>query len=315
MDAHLLFSVITCVGHLAFAVLIWWRRGKSPLAVPLALLFLDTFAWTFADLAHSLFQSREWHRVDRFFSSFMPVLALQVVVVFVGKARSLRRPLRWGLAASLALALSGALSIGAASSLVSGLWWKLLLSAGGVSMLASIWLLLTHRKRSADPEERQRTELILLAVAFGTLIGTTDLWFNEVRFAMPRLSNLGTLIALGLVATATMRLRLLGREVPAMLGIYAIFAGALGVIAYLAALRFLDRNTALVVLAGVTALVVGVATVREFGRATAVTRERVQRLASLGRFSDQLAHDLRNPLAALKGALQFLVVEHEKGRS
>src|SRR6185369_9547469 len=41
----------------------------------------------------------------------------------------------------------------------------------------------------------------------------------------------------------------------------------------------------------------------------------VEKLVALGRFSEQLAHDLRNPLAALKGAIQFLLVEREKGRS
>jgi signal transduction histidine kinase len=41
----------------------------------------------------------------------------------------------------------------------------------------------------------------------------------------------------------------------------------------------------------------------------------VQRLAGLGRLAEQLAHDLKNPLAALKGGLQFLAVELQQGRS
>jgi two-component system sensor histidine kinase HydH len=45
-----------------------------------------------------------------------------------------------------------------------------------------------------------------------------------------------------------------------------------------------------------------------------VARERVRRLATLGRFSEQLAHDIRNPLAALKGAVQFLATERAEGR-
>jgi two-component system sensor histidine kinase HydH len=35
----------------------------------------------------------------------------------------------------------------------------------------------------------------------------------------------------------------------------------------------------------------------------------------MGRFSAQMAHDLKNPLAALKGALQFLAEEVSRGRS
>jgi two-component system, NtrC family, sensor histidine kinase HydH len=315
MDAHFVLSIIACIGHLAFAALIWWRRGRSPLATPLVLLFLDAFAWLFADLAHSASSSHEWHRVDRFFSSFMPILALQVVVTFVGRARSLRGAMRLGYVLSALLALGGALSIGFVPAPLSELWWKVLLLAGAVAMLVCVTLLLAHRRRSIDRDERARSELILWAVAFGTLLGSTDLWFDEVDFDMPRFGNLGMLLALGLVATDTLRLRLLGREVPPLLGFYAIVVGTLGVIAYFAALRFLARGAALWVLAAVTMLVVGVAMVREFGRAAAVTRERTRRLTLLGRFSDQLAHDLRNPLSALKGALQFLTVEKEQGRS
>jgi two-component system, NtrC family, sensor histidine kinase HydH len=49
--------------------------------------------------------------------------------------------------------------------------------------------------------------------------------------------------------------------------------------------------------------------------APATAAERLEKLVSLGRFSEQLAHDLKNPLAALKGSVQFLLVEHEQGRS
>src|SRR5262245_5315352 len=111
MRLHLVLSIVTCIGHLAFAALIWWRRRKSPLAAPLALLCLDMFVWNFADLAHGAFHSREWHRVDRFFSSFMPVLALHVAIVFVGRARKLRNWLRGAYVGSLLVALLGALTI------------------------------------------------------------------------------------------------------------------------------------------------------------------------------------------------------------
>ena len=43
-------------------------------------------------------------------------------------------------------------------------------------------------------------------------------------------------------------------------------------------------------------------------------RERLERLATLGRFSAQMAHDLKNPIAALKGAAQYLKEEHAQGR-
>jgi signal transduction histidine kinase len=53
--------------------------------------------------------------------------------------------------------------------------------------------------------------------------------------------------------------------------------------------------------------------VRELASSLAVQRERVDRLAVLGRFSSQMAHDIKNPLGTLKGALQFLQEEHACG--
>ncbi|MBX4421120.1 hypothetical protein K4H00_24235, partial [Mycobacterium tuberculosis] len=44
-------------------------------------------------------------------------------------------------------------------------------------------------------------------------------------------------------------------------------------------------------------------------------RARASELAMLGRFSNQMAHDLKNPLATIKGALQFLKEGRAQGRS
>ena len=47
----------------------------------------------------------------------------------------------------------------------------------------------------------------------------------------------------------------------------------------------------------------------------AKNRARLQYHATLGKLSSQLAHDLRNPLAAIRGAAQYLLVEHQNGQS
>jgi two-component system sensor histidine kinase HydH len=117
-----------------------------------------------------------------------------------------------------------------------------------------------------------------------------------------------------LFAVATLRLRLIERAVPGVLFFYTFALAALSVTAYLLAVQWLERRTALGVLAILTLGVIGLAVVRELGGAAAVARERVRRLATLGRFSEQLAHDIRNPLAALKGAVQFLATEKAAGR-
>jgi two-component system, NtrC family, sensor histidine kinase HydH len=306
---HGVLSVVACAGHLAFALVVWMRRGKSPIAPLLVLLFLDAFAWNFAALAHAQSGAREWHVVDRVFSSFMAAIALHVVVVFVGRAKARKSVVRLAYAASFVLALAGL-------DVTREAWWVALLIGGNLAVLFAVALLVTHRRQSDDPAERARAELILVALVVGALMSSTDLWFDEVSFTapIPPLGNVGTLVAMILFAVATLRLRLIERAVPGVLFVYALALAGLAVTGYLLAVHWFERFTALVMLALITLTVIGVAVVRELGGAAAVARERVRRLATLGRFSEQLAHDIRNPLAALKGAVQFLATERAEGR-
>ena len=306
MNTHDTLSVVTCVGHLGFALLVSTRRERSPLSASLIGLFGVGFAYTFAELAFHLSGERAWHFIDRFCSTFLAVLLLQLVSVFVGAGRRWQRILRvcWGL--SLALALS---------SLFLVVWWKLLCLAALTSMSTSLYLLLQHRKTSADPNERATTELIFVATLLGTLLGITDLLSGELSFQLPELGNLGMLLALGLIAVAALRLRLLGREVPALFAAYALLAGLLSVAGYLTVVRAFPGRTGLWILSALSAVLIAAGALREVLRSVAASRERVQHLAGLGRFSAHLAHNLRNPLSALKGALQFLAVERRAGRS
>jgi two-component system, NtrC family, sensor histidine kinase HydH len=306
MSGHDLLSAITCVAHLAFAILVWSRRERSPIAVPLALLFGTAFAYNFSELAFQLSGEPAWHYIDRFSSTFMAVLLFQLASAFVGMQRRMRPLVRACVGLSFVLALS--------SSFWPG-WWKVLCAAGILSMLSSLALLVRHRQQVTDVGERARTELVLAGVAVGAFLALTDLWNNEVSFPMPALGNLGTLIGLALIATATLRLRLLGREVPTLVVAYALLAGLLSVAGYLAAVRFFSHHAGVWFLSGLSSVIVATLLLRELTRAKAAVRARTEHLLGLGRFSAQLAHDLRNPLAALKGSLQFLAVEHEQGRS
>jgi len=114
---------------------------------------------------------------------------------------------------------------------------------------------------------------------------------------------------------AALRLRLLGREVPALFAAYALLAGLLSVAGYITVVRAFPGRTGLWILSALSAVLIAAGALREVLRSVAASRERVQHLAGLGRFSAHLAHNLRNPLSALKGALQFLAVERRAGRS
>src|SRR5262245_30611241 len=103
MNAHNLLSIVNCVGDLALVFLAWGRRGRSAIATPVMVLFLTMFGWAFADLQHELFHTGRL--LSHLLATLLPVLSLQVVVVFVGKARSSRRRLQLAYAATLLVAL------------------------------------------------------------------------------------------------------------------------------------------------------------------------------------------------------------------
>ena len=304
VEWHTLISVAACAGHLAFALVLWLRRDRANIALPLALLFFDTFVWTFAELAYSWTHAAEWQWIDHAFSSWLPVLTVQVMAGFVGRTKALRSTLR---------VLYGAGALVAALA-ASSFWWQVLLvNALGCTLFCGA-LLLQHRRRTSDPVERARTTALLLTVLLGTMLASTDLWVDQFA-GLPRLTDFGMLVTLSLVAVCVLRLRLLGREVPGLLLVYAVVAALLLLTAGLVLVRSLPSRGAILALLLLSALVSGLAFAREASRARVAKSERLEKLVALGRFSEQLAHDLRNPLAALKGAIQFLMVEREQGRS
>jgi two-component system, NtrC family, sensor histidine kinase HydH len=305
MNAHNGISIVVCAASLAFAFMVWYRRSGNPIAPLLAILFLDTFAWNFAEVARSQTGAEQWHYVDRLFSTFMPAIALHLVIQFIGRVRTFKK---W-------VILQYAVYLCLAASQTWRYWWLSLFVLSCLAMLVALVLLWRHWATNIVRQERERTELIMVAIVVGTLLGTTDLWRNEGRFSTPPLANVGMLLALILVWIAAQRSRLLDREIPAGLVAYASLAGTLLAMAFLADVHWLGARHGLWGAFVVSTAVIGLAVWREVIRFRVAKNERIRKHSMLGRLSEQLAHDLRNPLGALKGALQFLTLEHDAGRS
>jgi signal transduction histidine kinase len=305
VDAHGFVSVSACAAHLAFSALAFLRRAKSPLGVLVALLFFDAFVWNFASLAYEFSGQHVFERIDHLFASVMAAIALHVVVVFVGRLRALQALV----VADYALLGSVGLFAGPHT------WWKFVLVLGPLSGGFAIGLLVWHLLRTSDASERTRAKLLLFALAAGTLAGCTDLVHGETPFPIPRLAAAGTLFAVALFAVAALRLELFGGEIPRVLGVYALLLGVTWATLYFVLPHWLDSRQSSWVLSGVAFVLVAFAAAREIRRLTLLAALRNSELTTLGRFSEQLAHDVKNPLAAMKGALQFLEQEQRLGRS
>jgi two-component system, NtrC family, sensor histidine kinase HydH len=305
MTWYVLVSAVACAGHLALALVLWLRRDRANIALPLSLLFLDTFVWTFADLAYSLTRAGVWHWLDHAFSTWLPLLCVEVIAAFVGKGRALGR---------YRPVLYGATLVALGATFSGEYWWRAVLIQGLSCAAVCQVLLVRHLRTSTDVAERGRTRALIWAVLCGTFLTITDLMPDV--WGLPKVSNIGMLVTLSVVAGSVLRLRLLGRDVPAAIVVYSLVSAILLSVAAFVLVRALpSQGAALLTLAVCSMLAIAFSAVREIVRARRQEREQVEKLVALGRFSEQLAHDLRNPLAALKGAIQFLLVEREKGRS
>ncbi len=317
MSARDWMYLLAASGHLTLAVLCVLRGRSSPVARPLALLCVDMFGWCFATLAKDLTGAEAWSLLDAACTALTPALALHLVVTFVGAARSRARVVVVAYAVFGALAISSILGFVASWArewVESSAWPTAFLAVWAPTMALTLLLLLRHLTHASDPDEKARTRTILAALAIGGAFATGDV-LGSVGLPLPRVASVGTLIATLLVATAAFRFRLFDRDLSSSTALYAVALAIAGVVAYIGLIRLLGGNVAALAFGLIAVTLVLGAAVREVATSLATQRERVERLAVLGRFSSQMAHDLKNPLATIKGALQFLQEERAQGKS
>ena len=226
------------------------------------------------------------------------------MLVFVGRRRALRA---WVYVASLAggtLGLVGLLALGlpAAQGFIASPWWaRSLLSAAIPTMVFALWELVRHLRTTLDATERTRTRLLLAAFAIGTALGATEELTPDLF-----LGSVGLLLGTTLLAVVALRFSLFERNVSLRVGAYVLALTGVAGVATLLAFRDLGANVAIVVLGSATVSLAAIAGSRRWLARDADRRARQAQLTTLGRFSAQMAHDLKNPLAALKGAAQLL---------
>ncbi len=292
-------------------------RTKSPLALPLALLALNQFAWNGATVGLHLTGDDAWRWVGATAAPLFLPFALHFTLVFVGRRRALNR---WLLTA---YAVFGAQALGVGISAVAqgaratrGLSaWAGVLACTIVPLgLFGFHLVLRHLDSVSAPVERLRTWLLLLAFAVVAVFATTDLLY-DVGLPVPPLSHVGSFAFNTVLGVMAFRLGLLADGSTVRAALLALLVGLGGAAVALFAFMLLQGNLALLALAFGSATLVVVVVTRRVTAAVTRQREGLSRAANLGRFSAQMAHDLKNPIAAAHGAVQFLEEEARQGRS
>jgi two-component system sensor histidine kinase HydH len=309
-------SLAACAGQLALAGLALARVGRSPLALPLSLLSIALSTWNFANFAYAVSGEEGWRLISLAATLMTAPCAAHFILAFIGQRR------RFAIGVYTVYGVFSAFSATAFSALGSP-WLAVRANSPYFSRITLVlvtlvlcagWgLLLHHLRRAPRLEERIRSGLLLLGLVLLVALPGTDLMAG-MGLNVPRLGTLGTLLGLPVMATVALRFHLFGKDLSSGAALYAATLAVVGVLAYLIVFRLFAAELSALVVATAAITFSLLAAARRAVTAFVTQRERLERLASLGRFSAQMAHDLKNPIAALKGAAQFLKEEHAQGR-
>jgi signal transduction histidine kinase len=300
---------------LALGALALFRGGKSPLAVPLAWLSVAFFTYETLEVVRHFARDPVWNWLDGAAAPLVAPATLWLVASFVGRRRELRVPL---IAATAYFALL-ALACVAPVAFPSFAWfpgsdaWAIAFLAGMLPTFGAIPVILVRHASRASPEERARTQLFGLALLLG-VGGTTSDLAAIAGAAAPRVASIGIVVGVLLLGALVVRARVLDR-ITGLAIFNALALASLAILGHLIVLAWFGDRTVLVVFGAVAVTLALLAALRPLVTMLTEDRERTRHLATLGRFSAQMAHDLKNPLAAIRGAAQFLVEEKKQGRS
>lgn len=312
MTAWAAVHLLAAASGLMVIALALSRGERSPLRRPLALLAASQFTWNAASVGSEVTQVHTYALLGAIAAPLFTPLALHFVLTFLGR----RRQLRLSLLATYVVFLSQSVAVlfelivpGTQIPGGVGTFALVLLSTSLPVAVYAIVLVARHLRQAASELERLRSRILLLAVVVVPLLLTTDL-LADLGWPVPRMATLGAFSFNLMLARLTLGLGLFtGVTRPSVALGQAVVLGLFFAVSYLAIFNaFSGQQGALIIAFTALSLVLSVAGWLLLTNSSAA-RAGLERFATMGRFSAQMAHDLKNPLAAAKGAAEYLTEE------
>lgn len=307
-------SATSGVLFLAMGALASLRGARNALARPLALLSIVFFAYDTLEVVRQLADDPLWGWLDRAAASLVAPPTLWLVAAFVGERRRLAVPL-WIAAAyffGLAAVCVLAIVVPALRWLPDSDAWALAMLGGMAPTFGVIPILLVRHASRADAEERARTQIFALALLLG-VGGVTSELVAISGADTPRVAAVGIVISVLLLGVLVLRARWLD-DVRGLVVVAAVALASVAVVGHVLLLELVGAGTALSAFGALVLTMSLLASLRPIQIHITEQRDRTLHLATLGRFSAQMAHDVKNPLAAIRGAAQWLA-EDSRARS
>ncbi|MBX7191856.1 MAG: two-component sensor histidine kinase [Sandaracinaceae bacterium] len=308
-------SLASALVFLFVAILAASNAKRSPLAAPLGRTCAALFAYDALEVLKHLTGRDELFALECAAAALVAPTTAALVIRFLGEWRRLRPLVLAGAVyfSLVALACIAAVVVPALRDFPGSEAWAMALLLGIVPEFGYLFVRLWAHARVSDAAERTRTQLLVLALVLGVGGASSDL-VSIAGAATPRLAALGLIAGALVLAALSLRYELLER-VETLAAVYAGAIGSVALLAHLFLLAVLGEQPTLLALLMVAVTLAAVATLRPLLAMRSESRARTAYLVTLGRFSAQMAHDVKNPLAAIRGAAQFLREERAQGRS